>query len=290
MPLPLSRSAATRSATTRAASAIWADWTALFFCFALLLLVFAATVRVGDPALPRIDNAGAVSGGASANPKTLLRGLSSPALLAAGLLAVALSAVSAMAGLRPQVEVERVPFANFPPEIAGWSGTRTALAAGTETSLGADDYVSANYFSPSERVPVEFFSAFYLRQVGRNGIHSPEVCLPNGGWQIASFTQPEIMLPGAPARKLTVNRAVIVRGEARSLVYYWFEGRGRRFADEGTAKLYTKYDGLVSGRTDGALVRFVTQILPDESEQDADKRLQGLLAPVLKDLSRYVPL
>ncbi len=43
------------------------------------------------------------------------------------------------------------------------------------------------------------------------------------------------------------------------------------------------------GRTDGALVRFVTPIFPGETDADADARLQGFMDDALDRLPRFVP-
>jgi hypothetical protein len=55
------------------------------------------------------------------------------------------------------------------------------------------------------------------------------------------------------------------------------------------AKAKVVYDSLTIGRTDGALVRFVTPINADETEADADARLQGFMAELLPRLPRYIP-
>ena len=55
------------------------------------------------------------------------------------------------------------------------------------------------------------------------------------------------------------------------------------------AKVTVVYDSLTMGRTDGAMVRFVTPILEGESEDQADARMQSLMAEVLQRLPRFVP-
>nr|WP_269145889.1 exosortase-associated EpsI family protein [Bacillus velezensis] len=44
------------------------------------------------------------------------------------------------------------------------------------------------------------------------------------------------------------------------------------------------YDSFTRGRTDGAMVRFVTPIAEHETTADADARLQGFMADVLQKL------
>ena len=55
------------------------------------------------------------------------------------------------------------------------------------------------------------------------------------------------------------------------------------------AKLSVIQDGFTMGRTDGALVRFVTPIRPGETEADADARLQRFMEPSLNRLPQFVP-
>ena len=77
----------------------------------------------------------------------------------------------------------------------------------------------------------------------------------------------------------------------RSLVYYWFEQRGRRMTNDFAAKITVVYDSLTIGRTDGAMVRFVTPIEGEgpEAEAAADARMQRLMADLLPTLPRFVP-
>ena len=56
------------------------------------------------------------------------------------------------------------------------------------------------------------------------------------------------------------------------------------------AKASVIWDGIALDRTDGALVRYVTPINPNESEADADARLQRLMQKSLPTLPRFIPL
>jgi hypothetical protein len=49
------------------------------------------------------------------------------------------------------------------------------------------------------------------------------------------------------------------------------------------------YDSIVKGRSDGALVRYVTPIGRNESVEDADARILELMAETLPRLPRFVP-
>jgi EpsI family protein len=72
-------------------------------------------------------------------------------------------------------------------------------------------------------------------------------------------------------------------------VYYWYEERGRRIASEYWSKWYLLFDAITKNRSDGALVRLITTVLPGEPERDADKRLHSFMHELLPSLSNYLP-
>ncbi|MDJ1008320.1 MAG: VPLPA-CTERM-specific exosortase XrtD [Paracoccaceae bacterium] len=189
----------------------------------------------------------------------------------------------------PAPAPDRASFATFPRALDGWSGWTGELDPEVAAVLAADDYIAASFTAPSEAAEVGFFSAFYLSQTEGSGIHSPEVCLPNGGWEVFSLDPHAVDFPNTVYGTFEVNRAVIQKGLERQLVYYWFEQRGKRFTNDFAAKLSVVEDGFRIGRTDGALVRFTTPIVGNETEAAADARLQRMMAAVLPELPGYVP-
>ena len=68
-----------------------------------------------------------------------------------------------------------------------------------------------------------------------------------------------------------------------------FDERGRNVASEHLAGWYFHLDTVLMNRSDGALIRMVTQIQPDETEHDADERLQAFMRDALPVLSEYLP-
>jgi exosortase D (VPLPA-CTERM-specific) len=185
--------------------------------------------------------------------------------------------------------VERDSFVLFPRHIDDWEGYSQSLEPDVAKVLGASDYINASYIAPGEAGYVNFFSAWYEKQTEGSGIHSPEVCLPVGGWEVFSIAPHEVSMPGTVYGTFMVNRAVIEKGTSRQLVYYWFEQRGRRMTNDYAAKATVVWDSLTRGRTDGALVRFVTAVLPGETEADAEARMERLMAKVLPKLPAFIP-
>lgn len=200
--------------------------------------------------------------------------------------------ISAAFVLLPRPDPQLPPrdsFALFPSRLGAWSGYSGTLDPEVAEVLGATDYITAAYSTPDTAAPVEFFAAWYHSQTEGEGIHSPEVCLPNGGWEIYSLKQHSVTMPGTIYGTFNVNRAVIEKGLQRQLVYYWFEQRGNRMTNDVTAKFSVLRDTLLRGRSDGAMVRFVTRINEGETEDSAARRLEALMAQALQSLPRYIP-
>lgn len=211
-------------------------------------------------------------------------------LVTAALLLVVCGALWQVLPSRTAPPIARETLAAFPMAMGGWTGEPgPKLDPTIEQVLGADDYLMADYVSPGEKVPVNLFIAFYNSTTDGTGIHSPQVCIPGGGWEVAGWQQVKVLTPEGTVAPFTVIRAIIRRGQSKQLVYYWFEMRGRRFASEYEAKFYTVWDSLLRFRADGALVRFVTPVGPGEEEAAADKRLTAFLASVITVIPAYVP-
>lgn len=214
-----------------------------------------------------------------------------------GLAAAAALTLAATAALyftpTPQAAaVIREPMVLFPRVLDDWTaGAPERLDDNIEQVLGADDYFVSNFQQAETGVTVNLFIAWYERQVEGSGIHSPEVCIPAGGWEMSDIEATNVVVTTPDGKTVTVpvNRATIRKGLHRQLVYYWFEGRGRRLTNDYEAKALTVYDAAMIGRTDGALVRLVTPLAVKEDPAKGDARLQAFLGDVLPTLPRFVP-
>lgn len=189
------------------------------------------------------------------------------------------------------VVVEREQLVAFSRSFDGWRGNLSFVEPEIEAVLGADDYLSAHFQNKQENGPVGLFVAYYNSQTEGSGIHSPEVCLPVGGWEVSTWSQKPISFTDSTGNQVSfeVNRAVIQKGLAQQVVYYWLEGRGRRLTSDYVAKAYTVLDQITMSRSDGALVRVITPISKGETEADADARLQRFLPGMVSRLPEFVP-
>jgi EpsI family protein len=187
---------------------------------------------------------------------------------------------------RSEIFPDRSRFVAFPNRIGQWQGQTSSLEPEVERTLvGLDDYILSDY-TRSDGTMVNLYVAFYASQRKTEQLHSPNDCIPGSGWQITKFERTSYTDSGT---ELPLNRAIIEKQSIKQLVYYWFDERGRKIANEYLARWYLHADAVVMNRTDGALVRLVTQIHGGESERNADERLQAFIRDAIPNLSEYLP-
>ena len=192
-----------------------------------------------------------------------------------------------LGGRQPEL-ASRKNLAEFPMSTADWVGKSNVLETDIKKVLGADEYLLVDYSSTHGLPPVNFLVSYYASQTNGSGMHSPEVCIPAGGWEVSRWGQFNVDLENPTFGQLSVNRAIIQKGQSKQLVYYWFEQRGRHVTSDYWAKAYTVWDSINRGRSDGALVRVVTPI-DDAGVDAADARLNDFLKFAVKELPSFVP-
>jgi EpsI family protein len=189
---------------------------------------------------------------------------------------------------RVEVAPARAMFVDFPMKFDGWRGTALSLEKQYIDVLRFDDYVLADYrFSDGQ--PVNLYVAYYLSQRKGQSAHSPQSCLPGGGWEISSFMRLDLPVSSGVVRPLHVNRALIQKDNQKQIVLYWFKQRDRIISNEYLVKLFLLWDGVSRGRTDGALVRIASLVGPGETEDIVDQRLLRFISTIEPELNRYVP-
>lgn len=213
----------------------------------------------------------------------------SAALISSAALVLSAALIWQLQPEREQITVARESFHAFPRSIGSWeqTGLPQSLGRDVERVLGADDYHQVNLVR-ADGASVGLFMAWYDDQ-SQGGVHSPEICLPSSGWEIAWLERSDIAAETGSALPFSINRAIIQKGETRMMVYYWFEQKGRRIAWDFAAKFWLLVDGIRTGRTDGALVRLTTLIESDEADAVAEQRLMNMLNALQDPLPSFIP-
>ena len=144
--------------------------------------------------------------------------------------------------------------------LDGLAGTDVVVSEDEQRVAGFTDYVLRTHnVEGSPRFTV--YVGYYDEQRQGKTIHSPRNCLPGAGWEPVDAR--EASVARASGDTVQVNRYHIVRGEEQSVVYYWYQGRGRIAANEYMVKFELLRDAALRGRTEEALVRIVVPVGKD---------------------------
>jgi exosortase D (VPLPA-CTERM-specific) len=266
-------------------------WAVFCLCIFLLLIEMKLLCLIdgrGAKLMPRLDITLPPLG-------KLTRFAVAPTAATYVVIALCLTSMAAefVLGARGTPVLDRQDFARFPALIGSWNSVDVPLDAETLKILDVTDYMSRNYISSENTTSpeaVDVFVAYYDSQRSKSAIHSPQVCIPAGGWEVEQIG--DIANPAAGANHLVsdrVKRLVIRRGSERQLVYYWFEIGGVPSINEYASKAYLFWSAVMMNRTDGALIRFVTPIVGSDGLVAADARLSGFIRKASQLLPSYIP-
>jgi EpsI family protein len=179
------------------------------------------------------------------------------------------------------------PLSQLPVMIAGWMGIDQQIDQETRDVLGAGDFLSRVYTLDSQSPPIGLFIGYFPTQRTGQTIHSPKHCLPGAGWIFESSSYTDLIdVNGKPHR---VGEYIIANGAAKQFVIYWYQAHGRSVANEYMAKIYMAADAIRLNRTDGALVRVITPIAPNEDTSAARKRAETFTMQLVPLLPRFIP-
>ena len=185
-----------------------------------------------------------------------------------------------------EAHVDRKSLKDFPAQVGDWSRSKPdqILDDATLSVLRASDYLLREY-RRADGYPGYFYVGYYASQREGASYHSPLNCLPGSGWTMSEPGKAIVSLPDGS--QFTANKYVIDDGQSRSLMLYWYQGRGRAVASEYWAKVYTVIDSVRLRRSDAAMVRVTVPL--GNSEDVALKAALDLAAKAVAALPEYVP-
>ena len=190
---------------------------------------------------------------------------------------------------RAEITPAHKPLAEAPYMFGSWAQiSETAIEKDVQDVLKADDLLNRTYASADHRAPANLFVAFFKSQRTGQAPHSPKNCLPGSGWVPSQSDTVKIDVPGRP-EPVEANRYVVARGDAKSLVLYWYQSRDRVVASEYTAKFYVMADAIRYNRTDTALVRVVVPMGQGVDDAAAETAAFDFVRQMYKPLRQHFP-
>lgn len=194
-------------------------------------------------------------------------------------------------------DVDRVPpsqpLDQLPMQVGSLSGTEIPLDQEVLDVLGKGIFLNRIYRPAADasklgaQVPVSLFIGYFPTQRTGQSIHSPQNCLPGAGWSFLSSGVTD--LTDSNGRKYTVGDYLISDGRSSQEVLYWYRVHGRSIASDYRAKLYTLADSIRYSRTDAALVRIITPVMPGEERATAHERAVRFADRLAPLLPAYIP-
>jgi EpsI family protein len=202
-----------------------------------------------------------------------------------------LAGASVVIGRASQAEIAipRQQFSRFPMTISKWRGQPDPpLTQHVVDVLGVDDYLSRTYYTANGDV-ANLYMGFYENQRQGDTIHSPLNCLPGAGWEPIEKERVQLRTPNGPA---LVNELIIEKGIDHQLVLYWYQAHGRVVASEYWGRTYLVLDALRLNRTDGSMIRVITNLgdNPEEHRLRASAIAHEFAEAVLPMLGPYLPI
>lgn len=189
---------------------------------------------------------------------------------------------------RDEAVLPRRPLAEFPLALGDWKlHQEGVIEPAVRDNLRATDLLSRSYLSRNGARTANLFVAYFQSQRTGVWVHSPKHCLPGSGWVPVSSSVVPMRFAGR-TEAAPVNRHVVAKGDSKSVVLYWYEGRGRVYASEYMAKLYLVADAIRLNRTDAALVRIVAPVIQDD-EQSAWQTVERFAQEVFPYLRPFIP-
>ena len=176
--------------------------------------------------------------------------------------------------------------ATIPMTFGRWVGTDEPIDAEILERAQTDDWVNRIYEDPS-RPGLRLTLWMNYSRTGLNMRHSPEVCLPSGGWsRIESMTR-VLDVPAAEGRSLPVTRLGYGQGELVQGIGFWYYIFG-----EGRVERYVRSLPITSRSSHGRTTRgsglTVEVFCPGDSDPDGEA-LRDFAAALLTELEPILP-
>jgi EpsI family protein len=186
-----------------------------------------------------------------------------------------------------EAHVERKNLRDFPTQVDSWQrdGGDQLIDEATMSVLRASDYLLRDYRNADGSL-ANFYVGYYATQRTGATYHSPLNCLPGTGW-VMNNPGTVTITPVNGGSPFQANRYLIESGRNKSVLVYWYQGRGRRVASEYWGKVYTVLDSVKLRRSDAAMVRVVVDAR--DGEPAALKRASEFASKVSVFLPEYVP-
>lgn len=198
--------------------------------------------------------------------------------------------VIAQAGLEKVNECERPalrgPLAGIPMTLGTWTGRDEPVDPDILERAQTDDWINRVYEDPG-RPGLRLSLWINYSRTGLNMRHSPEVCLPSGGWKKVESVTKVIEVDSPGGRALPIMRLGYAQGELFQGIGFWYYIFG-----EGKVERWVRTLPITSRSSHGRTTRgsglTVEVFCPGEIDPEGDA-LKDFSASLLAALDPLLP-
>lgn len=167
----------------------------------------------------------------------------------------------------------------FPRFVGEWTGHDAA--SGVRPEDGGKRIFSRNYRSASGETVHLYVEYLASQEQGRELIDYRSDAL------FRESVKRSVLLDDR--RLITVNKTILAEREQTKQIFFWYDMNGKVTADRYAVKLNAMWEALVFGRTNGALIRVSTPLLPGHDRDQAAGVAERFIRDVSPELSQYLP-
>jgi exosortase D (VPLPA-CTERM-specific) len=177
---------------------------------------------------------------------------------------------------------------NFPLKIRDWEARAETIDRQIISLSGAQDAFSATYGNSTGNIVTLYIgyrgSPF---NESENFFHSPNVCLPSGGWKTLAITKHTVT--DVPRfGDVTVRKMVSQKMGQKHLVYYWFQTKDRTSFDVNINRFHLAWHAMQRDNTHDLFIRPITHIQPTETIEDAEVRMDQFVRDMMVTLLKFL--
>lgn len=173
-------------------------------------------------------------------------------------------------------------FMTFPMIIGEWKGEDVDPGMYTLRLDWADEELMRIYRDKIGNTVKLYIAYFDDQQQGK------ELIMYKTSW-IFHRGDGTVGITGVDGKKYKVNQVVLNEGNSPQAVLFWYSLNGRVVANRYIAKLYTIWDALVYGRTNGALVSISAPLGQQEQPENGFENERRFIRDAMLAVHNYLP-
>lgn len=177
------------------------------------------------------------------------------------------------------------PLASLPMELGGWVGQDVPVDARVEKEAQATEYLNRAYQNPAWP-GVQMTLWINYSEHGLNMRHSPEVCLPSGGWEKVE-SQTRVLEARSGRGPIRLTRLAYRQGELVQRIGFWYYIFGEGWLER-SVRMLPITSRSSHGRTTRGSGLTVEIFCPGEVDPDSDALLD-FTETLLAELDPIMP-